>query len=276
MKLLTLNTHSLVEENYEEKLSDFVRAVAKEKPDVIALQEVNQQRCAKAVLDNYGYFASDEGAIVKEDNHILRTVKMLNKLGIEYYWTWLPIKQSYGVYEEGIGLMSLSPILETSIKCVSKQDDYGNWKTRKIIGIRTEKSENEWFFSVHYGWWNDEEEPFLSQWKATMAHLESYDDVWLLGDFNNPAEIRGEGYDEICYDGWKDTYLFAGGSSKEGTVNLNADGWKNKDYPLDSARVDQIWFENKKHIGDYRVIFDGEEYPVVSDHYGVMVEYEKM
>ena len=44
MKLLTLNTHSLVEENYSEKLSIFVKAVAEIKPDIIALQEVNQPK----------------------------------------------------------------------------------------------------------------------------------------------------------------------------------------------------------------------------------------
>ena len=42
MRLLTLNTHSLVEENYPQKLHDFSAAVLRLKPDVIALQEVNQ------------------------------------------------------------------------------------------------------------------------------------------------------------------------------------------------------------------------------------------
>ena len=42
MRLLTLNTHSHVEEDYREKLEAFVQAVSEEEPDVIALQEVNQ------------------------------------------------------------------------------------------------------------------------------------------------------------------------------------------------------------------------------------------
>ena len=40
MKLLTLNTHSLREENQEQKLEWFLEAVMAEKPDIIALQEV--------------------------------------------------------------------------------------------------------------------------------------------------------------------------------------------------------------------------------------------
>ena len=42
MKILTLNSHSLLEEDYERTLRLFVQGVLAEKPDVIALQEVNQ------------------------------------------------------------------------------------------------------------------------------------------------------------------------------------------------------------------------------------------
>ena len=42
MKILTINTHSLQEENYEQKLCWFVESILKERPDIIAMQEVNQ------------------------------------------------------------------------------------------------------------------------------------------------------------------------------------------------------------------------------------------
>ena len=42
MKLLTLNTHSLIEPDYEAKREIFVNVIANEQPDVFALQEVNQ------------------------------------------------------------------------------------------------------------------------------------------------------------------------------------------------------------------------------------------
>ncbi len=43
MKLLTLNSHSLEEEDYEHKLIEFERAILRESPHIIALQEVNQR-----------------------------------------------------------------------------------------------------------------------------------------------------------------------------------------------------------------------------------------
>ena len=43
MKLLTLNTHSLEESGMPEKQAAFAKAVTRFRPDVIALQEVNQR-----------------------------------------------------------------------------------------------------------------------------------------------------------------------------------------------------------------------------------------
>ena len=50
MKLLTLNTHSLIENSYEKKLADFISAIREIKPDIIALQEVNQSCSADTVI----------------------------------------------------------------------------------------------------------------------------------------------------------------------------------------------------------------------------------
>ena len=49
MKILTLNTHSLQEENYADKLNRFVEGILKEKPDIIAMQEVNQTANAELI-----------------------------------------------------------------------------------------------------------------------------------------------------------------------------------------------------------------------------------
>lgn len=53
MKLLTLNTHSLLEENFEKKLEWFVEIILKEKPDIIALQEVNQSMDAPLASQSF-------------------------------------------------------------------------------------------------------------------------------------------------------------------------------------------------------------------------------
>ena len=43
MKILTFNTHSLAEEEQERKLLGTAQWIAREKPDILGLQEVNQE-----------------------------------------------------------------------------------------------------------------------------------------------------------------------------------------------------------------------------------------
>ena len=72
MKIITLNTHSLIEENYETKLIQFVEMVKTEQPDVIALQEVNQSLACPAAgsPESVGYISSKgNDKLVRQGNH---------------------------------------------------------------------------------------------------------------------------------------------------------------------------------------------------------------
>ena len=276
MKLLTLNTHSLVEDNYSTKLDAFVSAIAEQRPDIIALQEVNQT-IAKTQVDviSEGYVPCVENIVIRKDNHVYKAAELLEGAGVKYYWTWLPLKKGYDKYDEGIALMSRSRIIETDVVRISETDDYNNWKTRKIIGIRTEAAPDEWFFSVHYGWWDDLDEPFQNQWQKTVEYMKKYSRVWLMGDFNSPAEVRNEGYDMINGGGWYDSYTLAKTRDNGITVGKVIDGWRDKVSGTDGMRIDQIWCSQKAEIASSEVIFNGANKPVVSDHYGVVAEYER-
>ena len=79
MKLLTLNTHSLEETDYESKLLAFAGGIWKEQPDIIALQEVNQTQTSSPVdlqtLKQCGYvpcMPCENG--IRQDNHGFRQV----------------------------------------------------------------------------------------------------------------------------------------------------------------------------------------------------------
>ena len=266
-----------MEENYSEKLAHFVEAICVEKPQIIALQEVNQTCNAKEVSGEElaGYYPCEIDIRIREDNHVLNVVNKLREKGITYYWTWLPLKKGYEKYDEGIALMSLSPVMMTDVLHISNVNDYDNWKTRKILGFRVEELPEEWFYSVHFGWWSDEEEPFQEQWKKTDDYMERYQKVWLLGDFNNPAQVRGEGYDMIVDSAWEDSYVLAGNKDEGITVGAVIDGWKEKISGTDGMRIDQIWCNKKVPVKSTRVIFNGENYPVISDHYGVIIDVER-
>ena len=126
------------------------------------------------------------------------------------------------------------------------------------------------------GWWGDETEPFQEQWarlEAGLSGKRALAPVWLLGDFNSPAHVRGEGYDHIRSFGWQDTYLLAeekgGGITVEGTI----DGWQNRsETPAAGMRIDYIWCSRPMSVLRSEVRFNGVQEARVSDHYGVLVE----
>lgn len=269
MKLLTLNTHSLIEKNYSEKLRGFVDFTAKETPDIIALQEVNQSITEKPVPKEKlcGYIPCGSNITIRGDNHVYNAVRLLNERKIGYYWTYITIKRGYGIYDEGLAVMSRFPIEDTAVFTISAEDNYKDWKTRKAVGV---KVGGEWFFSVHYGWWEDTDS-FLGQWERTTKAISNYGKVWIMGDFNNPAEIRNEGYDLIKATGFYDTFLLADKKDSGITVSEVIDGWKERTVEAKGIRIDQIWCSYKAEIAESKVVFNGESSPVISDHYGVLV-----
>lgn len=281
MKILTLNTHSLVEEDYERKLLQFVEMAAAEQPDIIGLQEVNQRKDARVLpeerLHGYTRCSGFQGA-VKEGNHAARLAELLEKKGVSYHWTWIPVKLGYDIYEEGLAVFSRRPILETDEFSISHTEDFHNWKRRKILGIRTDGPVDHWFYTVHMGWWKKDEETFWDQWDAVQAGLEDKikggGNVWIMGDFNSPAQAKNEGYDYVKQSGWLDTYTLAQKRSGEYTVEQVIDGWRDRN-TCSGMRINYIWSRRREAVTSSRVVFDGTQYPQISDHYGVMIETEE-
>lgn len=281
MKIITLNTHSIIEPDYENKLEIFAKMIKTEKPDVFALQEVNQS-VAKPELTVFvenGYVpCKDLCPVIRMDNHALKLDRLLRSLGIEYYWTWIPLKIGYDIYEEGLAVFSRTPITEIKQFYISKSKTMSNWKTRKILGIKTN---GIWFHNVHMGWWDDLEEPFKEQWdmvnKELNAVKRSEDIHFVMGDFNAPSGIRGEGYDYVKESGWFDTWEMAKVKDSGITVGKVIDGWRERmeeDMVTKGVRLDYIWVNKKLQVKNSRVVFNGEHYPVVSDHFGVVIEVE--
>lgn len=265
MKLLTLNTHSIIESDYENKLKIFTDTIALIRPDVIALQEVNQSADATGKIDIDGYIRPIGNICIKSDNHIARVNNALRTKGISYNWSWLPIKNGFDKFDEGIGILSLSPILETKAILLSKTDDYYNWRKRMALGVKT--ADNVWYYSVHFGWWDDVIEPFERQWNTFKNSINTDDEIWVMGDFNSVPDSSA--YKEIINDNWFDTYELAEEKDNGTTVMGEISGWQNDE---SAKRIDYI-FTNKRHrIKLSNIIFNGTNKETVSDHFGVIVE----
>lgn len=267
IRLLTLNTHSYSEENQKEKLNILVTGILKEKPDIIAFQEVNQRQNSKKISVDDLHFSCRNDIIIKSDNYVYEICEELKKQGQKYYWTWLPVKKGYEMFDEGLAFLSYNPINRTDICILSKTNDYNNWKKRMALGI---KVKDEWYYCVHMGWFDDTEEPFSNQWEKLENYIGDKKNVWLLGDFNSDAKEKNKGYDLIKKSGWYDSYELSDEKDLGFTVEKKIDGWENKN--VDNLRIDYIFSKEKRNVKTSYTIFNGKRYGVVSDHYGVIIE----
>ncbi|WP_299093107.1 endonuclease/exonuclease/phosphatase family protein [uncultured Metabacillus sp.] len=259
MKLLTLNCHSWQEENQLDKIKCLAKTIKEISYDVIALQEVSQligeEKC--------------EGK-VKKDNFIAVLLHHLKEIGVtnyEYVWDFSHI--GYEKYEEGLALLTKHQIEEEVSFFISQSEDTNYWKTRKIVGAKI-RYNNELisFYSCHLGWWRDEEEPFQSQVDSLLSQVQKDRKFYLMGDFNNPANVKNEGYDYLLNKGLYDTYQLANIKDNGITVKGKIAGW---DVNKQDLRIDYIFTNMPIAVNKSTVIFNGENKPVISDHFGVEV-----
>lgn len=256
MKLLTINTHSLIEHNYETKLRMFCDCICGIKPDIIAMQEVNQEIGTPIA-------AMCNGFAVREDNHALRVCEMLKEKDMEYRYFWHGIKMGFGKYCEGVAILSRLPVDETDVFQISRINEPSNWKTRMGLGVKVGDS---WFYTVHTGRCDDTDELFSEQVKKITERSRGRGQVWLMGDFNCPHE--SEEYNKILQSGWNDTFSLADKHDSGITVPNAIDGWEENERAM---RIDYVFVNNTPCVKSSRVVFNGIAEPVVSDHYGVLV-----
>ncbi|WP_323090924.1 endonuclease/exonuclease/phosphatase family protein [Allobaculum sp. JKK-2023] len=271
MKILTLNTHSLQEKEMDLKQQILAEFIAKEQPDVVALQEVNQTMSADALPAlPPRYVAVQDGVPMKADNYANALQNKLIALNQDYYFAWLPMKVGYDKYDEGLAIFSRKPILNVRHFQVSKDYEYTNYRIRMALGIETEDG---WFFSTHMSWWNDPEEPFAKEWKKLKEKVSDLPQVFLMGDFNGDANVRNETYDEIRNSGWFDAYELALRKDEGWTVSGTIDGWHDQK-EVEHRRIDLIWSKQAVCVHSSEVVFNGVNQPILSDHFGVMAQYE--
>ncbi|MDH5072938.1 Maltose 6'-phosphate phosphatase [Clostridium perfringens] len=154
---------------------------------------------------------------------------------------------------------------------ISKSHCKTFWRSRKIVKATIDiNNENIDFYSCHMGWWHDKEESFTFQVENLLAHAkESKNRAFFMGDFNNNAFLKNEGYDFLKSNGLIDTYDLAENKDSGVTVNKNIAGWEDNTGEL---RIDIIFTNRNTKVYDSRVIFNGKNKEVVSDHFGLEIE----
>ena len=273
MKILSLNTHSLVDTDAYQSADVLASFIEAERPDVICLQEVNQPREAP-LADTLRRppipTKSDEIFFVpyKMGNFLLTLLDMLSLRGIDYNACWLPIKIGYGRYDEGLALLSFYPLCDIRGHLISKTNSYESFRRRMCLMARIDAL-GVTVCNIHTSRFDDDDEPFLRQWTNIKKHCPS-DRHIIAGDFNCPAEEKCGGYAKILEDGYFDLYRLARSKVGYATVKGNIDGWQDGKKDNDS-RIDFIFssapFPGKRI--EFRTVLNGTDLPAISDHFGI-------
>ncbi|MFK4786043.1 endonuclease/exonuclease/phosphatase family protein [Fusobacterium sp. MFO224] len=263
MKLMTLNCHSWQEDNQRDKIKYLAKVIVKENYDIIALQEVSQLKSSNKIKGN-----------IREDNFIYILLWELEKLERTYDYRWDFNHIGYDLYEEGIGIIFRGNVKEKDGDFIGKTKDTNFWKTRKFSRVSIEiNNEIIDFYSCHMGWWQDEENSFEEQVEDLLRITkERGNRYFLMGDFNNDAKVREEGYDYLIGKELIDTYNIAEKKDSGITVKGVIAGWEGRNSK--DKRIDLILTNNICKVKESLVIFNGENYEKISDHFGVSVEVD--
>ena len=264
MKFLTLNTHSWMEKEPEQKFQLLLQDILENSYDLICFQEINQEITSAQVEADALYQPLPSAEPIHQDHYVRLLVERLAEQGQNYYWTWAYNHIGYDRYHEGVAILSKTPIEAREI-LVSDVDDPTDYHTRRVALAETVVEGKELAVaSVHLSWWD---KGFQEEWARFEAVLKELKKPLLLaGDFNNPA--GQEGYQAILASPLKlqDAFEVAKERSGSYTVPPEIDGWKGNSEPL---RIDYIFTTEDVQVEKLHVVFDGKNSPQVSDHYGL-------
>ena len=267
MKFLTLNSHSWMEENAQQKFETLKEQILEAQYDVICFQEVNQEMASETVETDEYYQALPSSVAIHKDHFVRVLVEELAAHGLHYYWTWAYNHIGYDHLNEGVAVLSRQPLKADEI-LVSNMDDPTDYHTRRVAVAHTSVDGKEIAVaSVHLSWWD---KGFQFEWPRIENYFSQVGKPFILaGDFNNPA--GQEGYETILSSSLKlqDSFIEAKETKGTYTVGPGIDGWTDNQVPL---RIDYVFASPEWDIQRLHVIFDGQNKPHVSDHYGLEAE----
>ncbi len=276
--LLTLNLHTWQEADQLEKLDRVAQFVVEENITCLCLQECAQSREAEEL---------DEALRADNAGHLIR--ERLERYGLKYSMTWECSHYGFERYEEGSAVLSQLPFLGSCSQYVSETEDREIVQSRKVVMARLAVGPNTVIdvYSVHL---SPPGAGFETQVDSLVGFVASTPDlleqmkpprpkrrgpprkraapqpspiatrlVCLAGDFNETPEggigaLGGHGYLEAS----------AGARETQPGTGTTRDGrW-----------IDYVFVKPALRPQSTSIVFHGGDRPPVSDHYGLVVEFE--
>ncbi|WP_448374284.1 endonuclease/exonuclease/phosphatase family protein [Fervidobacterium sp.] len=274
MKILTLNLHTYQELPFEKEdtLGSFLKKyrpiqetianfIAEKDIDFAFFQEVGQYIDDVSDIELYS-------VSIKKSNYVRILSEILSEKGRNYYFTWDVSHYGFGVWEEGLGILSKYPIVEFEGRYVSRKHDLNTFYSRKIIRARAYVGNNTTdLYCVHFNW---KEEGFADEFLNVVKWLEEVgnEDFVIAGDFNVPygsAEYELVINTKVLGKRLIDTWVVAN-SDRPDQPTFCGDVISDN-----SARIDYVIVPDSWKVNSAEIVFDKIR---VSDHMGIFCEVD--
>lgn len=270
LRVLTLNLHCWQEEDALAKLQTVARVIAAQAIDVVMLQEAAQHKNADVVGELHG-------VAIKKDNAARIIVEHLRdefSLSFDYAWDWAHL--GWDVWEEGLAVLTRGRIVDAFSEWITESKSLDDWLSRKALFADIEIDDQQVrVASTHLGWWNHEREPFINQFIELHALCFPPSHTTLLaGDFNVAASTDAYNF-MMNHEGLIDCWLECNPAAMlEPTIGGQIDGWQDGD--PEGMRIDYVLIDERSPLRPVsaHTVFGPGDYGVVSDHLGVVVDFE--
>ncbi len=207
---------------------------------------------------------------LRQDNYGLVLLEKLKELGVtDYSYFWSNSHIGYDRYDEGIAFLTKLPVYEVDAFYCSQHKELTSILSRKIIGL-TVAYGNELIdlYSCHINLPDSKEENQLENIRSIVKRTSSGRLKILMGDFNTDALSNPQAYQAIKDLGLYDSYDLAEKKDRGITVEKAIDGWAGHSQ---EKRLDYVFLNQKRQVQSSHVIFNGDNLPIISDHFGVEV-----
>jgi len=251
-----------------DRIADAINALH---PDIVCLQEVGEwPEDVTSDSDSVTFGAADSNMVHQ----------ILQRLDHPYFHTMDWSHYGFDVWLEGSAILSKQPFIETGSRLISRPENGRRrfWKSRNIPAARIELPGfgQVAVFSVHTGWWDDEDEPFqeqfgrLRKWADDFAGSAST--TLLCGDFNVVAGTRMQQF-MTNGSGYSDQYALANPDGLfDPTTGGQIDGWADS---TGGRRIDYLLMNDDSplEVRQSQRVFTEHVFGRVSDHTGVYAQF---
>ena len=172
-------------------------------------------------------------------------------------------------FEEGLAILAKGEVVAVEDFYCTAQQTVTSIESRKILKVDLKvNDEIIEFYSCHMNLPTCKGEDIDQNLSNLINYTDNKNLKVFMGDFNTDYFHQVDDYKNILDKGLFDTYELAEKKDSGVTVYKNISGWEDS---MCQKKLDYVFINKKLDVKESFVIFNDENYPIISDHNGLEV-----